>query len=214
MTVRRTSTDSITLGGDTYNTTTHQGGTKITNVADGTAPSDAVNYSQLSNLAGDVTNLSGDVTNIAGSVTNMGDQINNVYNTGTKYFHANSTGADSSAVGVDSVAIGTGAVSSNKNDVCTGRELDDGGGGEHHGRDDRRHGVHVRRQQRDEHGVGGFGGRRAYDHECRGRTRIRNLDGRGERLAALRDQSGRGHAPDAGLGHQRSNVNTLESPKR
>ena len=91
--------NSVTLGGDTYNSVTHTGGTKITNVANGTAPSDAVNYSQL---------------------TETNDNINNIYNTGTKYFHANSTGADSQALGQDSVAIGMGAVANNTNDVALG----------------------------------------------------------------------------------------------
>ncbi|WP_408151744.1 hypothetical protein, partial [Caballeronia glebae] len=65
---------SITLGGDTYNTSTHTGGTKIINVADGTNASDAVNYSQLTDVAGDVTNIN--------------NQVNNIYDNGTKYFHA------------------------------------------------------------------------------------------------------------------------------
>ncbi|MGC4011730.1 MAG: ESPR-type extended signal peptide-containing protein [Pseudomonas sp.] len=57
--------NGITLSGDTYNNTTHTGGTKITNVADGSAPSDAVNYSQLSQ-----TNQ---------SVTNLGDTVEHLY---------------------------------------------------------------------------------------------------------------------------------------
>ncbi|WP_336220485.1 YadA-like family protein, partial [Citrobacter amalonaticus] len=91
--------NSVTLGGDTYDNSTHTGGTKITNVADGTAPSDAVNFSQL---------------------TETNSQINNIYNTGTKYFHANSTGADSQALGSDAVAIGMGAVANNAGDVALG----------------------------------------------------------------------------------------------
>ncbi|SAK57061.1 hemaglutinin/autotransporter like protein [Caballeronia glebae] len=68
--------NSITLGGTTYNSSTHTGGTKIINVADGSNAGDAVNYSQL---------------------TNVSNSVNNIYTTGTKYFHANSTGADSQA---------------------------------------------------------------------------------------------------------------------
>jgi trimeric autotransporter adhesin len=94
-----TNYNSVTLQGSTYNTTTHTGGTKIINVADGSNASDAVNYSQLSN-----------VSNFA----------NSIYLTGTKYFHANSTGADSQALGVDSVAIGTGAIANNSNDIALG----------------------------------------------------------------------------------------------
>ncbi|MGC4011727.1 MAG: hypothetical protein QM805_23690 [Pseudomonas sp.] len=81
MTYTDSTKNTVKLGGDTYNSTTKTGGTKITNVADGSAPSDAVNYSQLSQ-----TNQ---------NVTNLGDTVNNIYSSGTKYFHANSTGADS-----------------------------------------------------------------------------------------------------------------------
>nr|WP_280114061.1 YadA-like family protein [Atlantibacter subterranea] len=91
--------NSVTMGGDTYNNETHIGGTTITNVADGVAPSDAVNFSQL---------------------TETNNTINNIYTTGTKYFHANSTGDDSQAVGLDSVAIGMGAVSNHANDIALG----------------------------------------------------------------------------------------------
>ncbi|WP_390900837.1 beta strand repeat-containing protein, partial [Serratia fonticola] len=107
--------NNITLGGDTYNNSTHTGGTTITNVADGAAPSDAVNYSQLSETNTNVTNL-GD------TVTNLGDEVDNIYNTGTKYFHANSTGTDSSATGVDAIAIGMGSVA----DVARSVALGDG----------------------------------------------------------------------------------------
>jgi autotransporter adhesin len=98
--------NAITLSGDTYDNSTHTGGTKITNVADGKAPSDAVNYSQLSQ-----TNT---------SVTNLGNSLTNVYEKGTKYFHANSTGTDSLASGQDSVAIGMGAVASHDGSVALG----------------------------------------------------------------------------------------------
>ncbi|WP_414455275.1 YadA-like family protein [Enterobacter quasiroggenkampii] len=91
--------NSITLGGNTYDNSTHTGGTTITNVADGVAPSDAVNFSQL---------------------TQTNNQVANIYNTGTKYFHANSTGTDSSALGQDAVAIGQNAVANNANDVALG----------------------------------------------------------------------------------------------
>ncbi|WP_312284382.1 YadA-like family protein [Yokenella regensburgei] len=91
--------NSVTMGGTTYDNSTHTGGTTITNVADGTAPSDAVNFSQL---------------------TQTNTQIANIYNTGTKYFHANSTGTDSSALGLDAVAIGLSAVANHDNDVALG----------------------------------------------------------------------------------------------
>jgi autotransporter adhesin len=98
--------NNITLGGNTYDNSTHNGGTTITNVADGVAPSDAVNFSQL--------------TETNNNVTNLGDDVKNIYNTGTKYFHANSTGTDSSALGQDSVAIGMGAIATHDNDVALG----------------------------------------------------------------------------------------------
>jgi autotransporter adhesin len=101
-----TNYNSVTLGGDTYDNSTHTGGTTITNVADGIAPSDAVNYSQLTE------------TNV--NVTNLGDNVNNIYNKGTKYFHANSTGTDSVASGLDAVAIGMGAIASADGSVALG----------------------------------------------------------------------------------------------
>ncbi|CAI1645733.1 Adhesin yadA precursor [Serratia fonticola] len=114
--------NNITLGGDTYDNSTHTGGTTITNVADGAAPSDAVNYSQLSETNTNVTNLGDTVTNLGDTVTNLGDEVDNIYNTGTKYFHANSTGTDSSATGVDAIAIGMGSVA----DVARSVALGDG----------------------------------------------------------------------------------------
>ncbi|WP_025123317.1 MULTISPECIES: YadA-like family protein, partial [unclassified Serratia (in: enterobacteria)] len=105
--------NNITLGGNTYDNSTHTGGTTITNVADGVAPSDAVNYSQL-------TETNTNVTNLGDTVTNLGDNVNNIYNTGTKYFHANSTGIDSVASGQDAVAIGMGAIASADNSVALG----------------------------------------------------------------------------------------------
>lgn len=93
--------NSVTLGGTTYDNSTHVGGTTITNVANGVAPSDAVNYSQL---------------------TETNTNISNIYATGTKYFHANSTGADSVASALDSIAIGMGAVA----DVARSVALGDG----------------------------------------------------------------------------------------
>ncbi len=96
-----TNHNSVTLGGTTYDNSTHVGGTTITNVANGVAPSDAVNYSQL---------------------TETNTNISNIYATGTKYFHANSTGTDSVASALDSIAIGMGAVA----DVARSVALGDG----------------------------------------------------------------------------------------
>ncbi|KQN61917.1 hypothetical protein ASE99_21870 [Serratia sp. Leaf51] len=89
----------MTTGGSAYNSSTHTGGTILTNVADGSAPSDAVNFSQL---------------------TETNNSINSIYSSGTKYTHANSTGADSSATGADAVAIGQSAAASATNAVAIG----------------------------------------------------------------------------------------------
>ncbi len=122
---------------------------RVTNVAAGSAATDAVNVSQLqsedakvntinnnvnnlsnnvSNIAGNVTNinntvnnLSNNVSNIAGDVTNINNTVNNITNGGgIKYFHTNSTLADSSATGTDAVAIGGNASASAKNSVALG----------------------------------------------------------------------------------------------
>ncbi len=114
--------NSITLGGDAYDNSTHTGGTTITNVADGVAPSDAVNFSQLTETNNQVTTNTTNIANNAADITNLGDDVNNIYNTGTKYFHANSTGTDSSATGVDAIAIGMGSVA----DVARSVALGDG----------------------------------------------------------------------------------------
>lgn len=98
--------NSVSLTGTVYDAGTHTGGTTLSNVADGKAPSDAVNFSQLT-----ATNT---------SVTNLGDTVTTINNKGTKYFHANSTGTDSVASGQDSVAIGMGAVSSADGSVALG----------------------------------------------------------------------------------------------
>ncbi|WP_369799907.1 YadA-like family protein [Cupriavidus sp. SHE] len=69
--------NSVTLGGDTYNTTTKQGGTVIHNVAAGTSGGDAVNVDQLNQQGSDLTskglNFAG---NSGASVhTNLGDTL-------------------------------------------------------------------------------------------------------------------------------------------
>ncbi|ECX8488452.1 YadA-like family protein [Salmonella enterica] len=88
----------ITLGGDTYNSTTKTGGTRISNVSYGVDPSDAVNVQQLT------------------------DATTNIYNNGTKYFHAKSDKADSVASGVDSIAVGPNAQSMGDGSIAMGDE--------------------------------------------------------------------------------------------
>ena len=119
---------------------------KLTNVAAGSAETDAVNVSQLRGMGTQVTNLfgggsivnpdgtiTGPTYNIQGgnyttvydgftavdaSLTNLNNQING--GGGIKYFHANSTLADSSAAGTDSVAIGPESVASGTDSLAAG----------------------------------------------------------------------------------------------
>ncbi|KLD66005.1 YadA-like family protein [Dyella japonica] len=77
--------DSVTLGGPTYNATTKTGGTRITNLANGVAPSDAVNKSQLDDLAGTPLTFAGnqgsmkkrlgDTVSIQGEGTSAGTYV-------------------------------------------------------------------------------------------------------------------------------------------
>ncbi|EIF29679.1 hemagglutinin-like protein, partial [Burkholderia sp. Ch1-1] len=102
---------------------------RITNVAAGSAATDAVNVSQLmsedakvNTVDNNVNSLSNNVSNIAGNVTNISNVVNNITNggDGIKYFHANSTLADSSATGTDAVAIGGNAQATTTNSVALG----------------------------------------------------------------------------------------------
>ncbi|MFL9940459.1 YadA-like family protein [Paraburkholderia graminis] len=109
---------------------------RITNVAAGFNPTDAVNVSQLqsedakvnnvssnvSNVANNLANTNNNVANLSGNVTNINNTMNNIVNGGgIKYFHTNSTLADSSAVGVDSVAVGPNAVARGAGSIAIGR---------------------------------------------------------------------------------------------
>ncbi|MFM0313138.1 YadA family autotransporter adhesin, partial [Paraburkholderia sp. RL17-383-BIF-A] len=102
---------------------------RITNVAAGSAATDAVNVSQLQSedakvntINNNVTNLSNNVTNIAGNVTNISNTVNNITNggNGIKYFHANSSLADSSATGTNSLAAGPAALAAATDAVALG----------------------------------------------------------------------------------------------
>ncbi|MEM5386321.1 ESPR-type extended signal peptide-containing protein [Paraburkholderia phymatum] len=118
---------------------------KITDLAAGAvnaSSADAVNGSQLYNLANSTANAIGGgstvnndgsisnptyvvggstVTNVAGAITNIDARVNNISNGGgIKYFHANSTLADSSAAGVNSVAVGPAATAAYASDVAIG----------------------------------------------------------------------------------------------
>jgi autotransporter adhesin len=115
---------------------------KLTNLAAGSANTDAVNVSQLRGLGTNITNLIGGGTTVNpdGSITGptyniQGNNYSTVYDAfgavnnsltnitnggGIKYFHANSTLADSSASGTDSVAIGPQSVASGTSSLAAG----------------------------------------------------------------------------------------------
>lgn len=88
--------NSVVMAGDTYNSVTKTGGTRINNVAYGIDPSDAVNVQQLN------------------------EATTNIYTNGVKYFHANSSKVDSIASGSDSIAVGPAAVASGTSAIAVG----------------------------------------------------------------------------------------------
>lgn len=69
---------SITLGGPTYNSETHEGGTTITNVADGKNASDAVKMSQLWQTNQAVINNSNNIQMLSNSVNKLDNRIDRV----------------------------------------------------------------------------------------------------------------------------------------
>ncbi|EAA3513679.1 adhesin, partial [Shigella sonnei] len=86
---------------------------QITNVAAGSADTDAVNVGQLkvtdervAQNTQSITNLNNQVTNLDTRVTNIENGIGDIVTTGsTKYFKTNTDGVDANAQGKDSVAI-------------------------------------------------------------------------------------------------------------
>ncbi|HCD8816858.1 TPA: trimeric autotransporter adhesin UpaG, partial [Escherichia coli] len=101
---------------------------QITNVAAGSANTDAVNVGQLkvtdaqvSQNTQSITNLNTQVTNLDTRVTNIENGIGDIVTTGsTKYFKTNTDGADANAQGKDSVAIGSGSIAAADNSVALG----------------------------------------------------------------------------------------------
>lgn len=101
---------------------------KITNLAAGSADTDAVNVSQLkvtdaqvSRNTQSITNLNTQVSNLDTRVTNIENGIGDIVTTGsTKYFKTNTDGADANAQGADSVAIGSGSIAAAENSVALG----------------------------------------------------------------------------------------------
>ncbi|EPE8670891.1 YadA-like family protein [Escherichia coli] len=101
---------------------------QITNVAAGSADTDAVNVGQLkvtdaqvSQNTQSITNLNNQVTNMDTRVTNIENGIGDIVTTGsTKYFKTNTDGVDANAQGKDSVAIGSGSIAAADNSVALG----------------------------------------------------------------------------------------------
>lgn len=101
---------------------------QITNVAAGSADTDAVNVGQLkvtdervAQNTQSITNLNNQVTNLDTRVTNIENGIGDIVTTGsTKYFKTNTDGVDANARGKDSVAIGSGSIAAADNSVALG----------------------------------------------------------------------------------------------
>ncbi|MCX9024174.1 trimeric autotransporter adhesin SadA [Citrobacter portucalensis] len=101
---------------------------QITNVAAGSADTDAVNVSQLkvtdSHVAANtesINNLNTQVSSLDTRVTNIENSVGDIVTTGsTKYFKTNTDGVDANAQGTDSVAIGSGSIAAAENSVALG----------------------------------------------------------------------------------------------
>ncbi|ECH0863634.1 YadA-like family protein [Salmonella enterica] len=101
---------------------------QITNVAAGSADTDAVNVGQLkvtdSHVAANtesINNLNTQVSSLDTRVTNIENGIGDIVTTGsTKYFKTNTDGVDANAQGKDSVAIGSGSIAAAENSVALG----------------------------------------------------------------------------------------------
>ncbi|WP_089621439.1 YadA-like family protein [Escherichia coli] len=101
---------------------------QITNVAAGSADTDAVNVGKLkvtdervTQNTQSITNLNNQVTNLDTRVTNIENGIGDIVTTGsTKYFKTNTDGVDANAQGKDSVAIGSGSIAAADNSVALG----------------------------------------------------------------------------------------------
>ncbi|KAA1048300.1 YadA-like family protein [Pseudocitrobacter sp. 73] len=101
---------------------------QITNVAAGSADTDAVNVGQLkvtdervSQNTQNISYLNNQVSNLDTRVTDLENGMGDIITTGsTKYFKANSTGADANAQGADSVAMGSGSIAAADNSVALG----------------------------------------------------------------------------------------------
>ncbi|EAW8145177.1 hypothetical protein ILY44_002241 [Salmonella enterica subsp. enterica] len=101
---------------------------QITNVAAGSADTDAVNVGQLkvtdervAQNTQNISNLNNQIGSLDTRVTNIENSMGDIITTGsTKYFKTNSTGPDANAQGADSVAIGAGSIAAADNSVALG----------------------------------------------------------------------------------------------
>ncbi|HHC4986377.1 TPA: YadA-like family protein [Escherichia albertii] len=101
---------------------------QITNVAAGSADTDAVNVGQLkvtdaqvAQNTQSITNLNTQVGNLDTRVSTLENGMGDIITTGsTKYFKANTDGVDANAQGKDSVAIGSGSIAAADNSVALG----------------------------------------------------------------------------------------------
>ncbi|PWK29731.1 trimeric autotransporter adhesin, partial [Pseudomonas sp. OV226] len=107
--------NNITLGGSTYDNTTHTGGTTITNVANGVADSDAVNMSQLNQTNSQVTN---NTTNIQ-ALANDALLWDPTANGGNGAFSASHGGAGPNKI----TNVAPGDVSAGSTDAINGSQL-------------------------------------------------------------------------------------------
>ncbi|MCB7133416.1 YadA-like family protein [Salmonella enterica subsp. enterica serovar Hillegersberg] len=101
---------------------------QITNVAAGSADTDAVNVGQLkvtdervAQNTQNISNLNNQIGSLDTRVTNIENNMGDIITTGsTKYFKTNSTGPDANAQGADSVAMGAGSIAAADNSVALG----------------------------------------------------------------------------------------------
>ncbi|PJI47315.1 MAG: autotransporter adhesin [Pseudomonas sp.] len=127
--------NSVTLGGDTYNSTSKTGGTRITNVARGEGDSDAVNMSQLNETNQQVSNIDNRVSNVDNRVSNVDNRVTNVFGDdseanieqngrGIRYVRTNDNGLpleDAYAKGQGSTAVGYQAQATGDSALALGR---------------------------------------------------------------------------------------------
>ncbi|SAL76010.1 YadA domain-containing protein [Caballeronia arvi] len=108
--------NNVTLNGDAYDANTNQGGTKITNVAVGSAPSDAVNYAQFNDAITRVTNIA----QSGGTPFFAVDGNRDIELAVASGDHAMASGANARATGAQAVAVGANSIASSSNSMALG----------------------------------------------------------------------------------------------